>query len=143
MSTNQGPEIENQQTGKSGEELLSRMRGLAKDVLRPLETKSFENDNADVLEALSALDQIESSSRFAAGRSLQKASSLVFGRLHLEMNLSQLKASAGEKIVFDSVNPGMETEPIERLGAKIEDEEKRKIHKAEKALSHLLALNEC
>ena len=75
MSTNQGPEIENQQTGKSGEELLSRMRGLAKEVLRPLETKSFENENADVLEALSALDQIESSSRFAVGRSLQKSTS--------------------------------------------------------------------
>jgi hypothetical protein len=59
------------------------------------------------------------------------------------MNLSQLKASAGEKIVFDSVNSGMETKPMERLGAKIEDEEKRKIHKAEKALRHLLALNEC
>ena len=143
MSTNQGPEIENRQTGKSGDELLSRMRGLAKEVIRPLETISSENENADVLEALSALDQIESSSRFAAGRSLHKASSLGFGRLHLEMNLSQLKASAGEKIVFDSVNPGMETEPMERLGAKIEDEEKRKIHKAEKALRHLLALNEC
>ena len=143
MSINQGPEIENRQTGKSGEELLSRMRGLAKEVIRPLETISFENENAEVLEALSVLDQIESSSRFAAGRSLHKASSLGFRRLHLEMNLSQLKASAGEKIVFDSVNPGMETEPMERLGAKIEDEEKRKIHKAEKALRHLLALNEC
>ena len=143
MSTNQGPEIENQQTGKSGEDLLSKMRGLAKEVLRPLETKSFENENSDLLEALSALDQIESSSRFAAGRSLQNASSLGFGRLHLEMNLSQLKASAEEKIVFDSVNPRMEAEQIERLGAKIEDEEKRRIQKAEKALRHLLTLNEC
>ena len=143
MSTNQEQKIENQQTGKSGEELLSRMRGLAKEVLRPLETKSFDNKTANNLEALSVLDQIESSSRFAIGRSLHKASSLGLGRLHLEMNLSQLKASAGEKIVFDSVNPGTETEPIERLGAKIEDEEKRKIYKAEKALRHLLALNEC
>ncbi len=143
MSTNQGPEIENRQTGKSGEELLSRMRGLAKEVLRPLETISFENENVEVLEALSVLDQIESSSRFVAGRSLHKASSLGFSRLHLEMNLSPLKASVGEKIVFDSVNSGMETKPMERLGAKIEDEEKRKIHKAEKALRHLLALNEC
>ena len=143
MSTNQGPQIENQQTGKSSEELLSRMRGLAKEVLRPLEINSFEMENAEVLEALSVLDQFESSSRFAAGRSLHKASSLGFGRLHLEMNLYQLKASAGEKIVFDSVNHRMESEQIERLGAKIEDEEKRRILKAEKALRHLLALNEC
>ena len=42
-----------------------------------------------------------------------------------------MKASAGEKIVLDSVNPRIETEQIERLGPKVEDEEKRKKRKDE------------
>ena len=143
MSTNLEAQIEKQQSGKSSEELLSRMRVLAKEVLRPHETISFEKENTEVLEALRVLDQVESTSRFAAGRPFQNTSSFGLGRLHLEKNLSQLKASAGEKIVFDSGNPRVEAEQIERLGSVVEGEEKRKIHKAEKALRHILALDEC
>ena len=122
---------------------MSRIRVLAKEILQPRQAISFEKENTEVLAALSILNQVESTSRFAAGMPFQKTSSFGLGRLHLEKNLSQMKASAREKIVFDSVNPRMETEQIERLGPLAEGEEKRKIHKAEKALRHLLALNEC
>ena len=143
MSTNHEPQIKKQQSGKSNEEFLSRIRNLTKEVLRPRETISSEKENSELFVALNVLNQVESTSRFAVGRTFQNTSSFGLVRIDLENHLFQLKTSAGEKIVFDSVNPRVATERIERLGPVMEVEEKRKIHKAEKALRHLLALNEC
>jgi hypothetical protein len=61
----------------------------------------------------------------------------------LERNLGKLKIDLGEKWTLESKNKSLRRDPSGKLDPKSEEDEKRKLKKAEETMHRLLALNEC
>ena len=137
---NQTPKCDN---SKSNFELLSKMRLRIKEKNRLGETETNKNDQLEYKKAINFLEEIEEESKFARKRSLQKSVSRVLNRLLLERNLGKLKIDLGEKWTLESNNESIRRDPSGKLDFKSEADEKRKLKKAEEAMHHLLALNEC
>ena len=143
MSNHQENQIPKRDNSKSNFELLSKMRLRIKEKNRLGETEANNNDQLELKEAISLLDEIEEESNFARNRSLQKSASRGLNRLLLERNLGKLKIDLGEKWTLESNNESLRRDPSGKLDPKSEVDEKRKLKKAEEAMDRLLALNEC
>ena len=143
MSNRQETQIEKRSTSKSSNELLSKIRLLAKEYIQPTLNKVRVNQSLELQEAMSVLNQVELASNFARNRSLQKSASRGLNRLLLERNLGKLKIDLGEKWTLESNNESLRTDSSGKLDPKAEADEKRKLKKAEEAMHRLLALNEC
>ena len=143
MSNRQETQIEKRSTSKTSNELLSKIRLLAKEYIQPTLNKVRVNQSLELQEAMSVLNQVELASNFARNRSLQKSVSRGLNRLLLERNLGKLKIDLGEKWTLESNNETLRKDPSGKLDTKSEVDEKRKLKKAEEAMHRLLALNEC
>ena len=137
---NQIPERDN---SKSNFELLSKMRLRIKEKNKHAETEANNNDQLEFKKVINFLGEIEEESKFAKKRSLQKSVSRGLKRLVLERNLGKLKIDLGEKWTLVSANKSLRKDPLGKLNPKSEEDEKRKLKKAEEAMHRLLALNEC
>jgi hypothetical protein len=143
MSNRQETQIEKRSTSKSSNELLSKIRLLAKEYIQPTLNKVRVNQSLELQEAMSVLNQVELASNFARNRSLQKSASRGLNRLLLERNLGKLKFDLGEKCKLESSKVTLRQDPTGKLDPKSVLDEKRKLKKAEEAMRRLLALNEC
>ena len=135
--------IQKRDNSKSNFELLSKIRLRVKGNNTLGESGVNRNDQLELKEAISLLDEIEEESNFARNRSLQKSVSRGLNRLLLERNLGKLKIDLGEKWTLESNNESLRRDPSGKLDPKSEVDEKRKLKKAEEAMHRLLALNEC
>ena len=143
MSNHQENQILKRDNSKSNFELLSKMRLRVKGKNRLGETGANKNDQLELKEAISLLDEIEEESNFARNRSLQKSASRGLNRLLLERNLGKLKFDLGQKCRLESSKATLWQNHTGKLDPKSEVDEKRKLKKAEEAMRRLLALNEC
>ena len=143
MSNHQENYILKRDNSKSNFELLSKMRLRIKEKNRLEEIEANNNDQLEFKKAINFLEEIEEESKFARKRSLQKSVSRELNRLLLERNLEKLKIDLGKKWTLESNNESLRRDPSGKLGPKSEADEKRKLKKAEEAMHHLLALNEC
>ena len=143
MSNLQKILIQKRDNSKSNFELLSKIRLRVKGNNTLGESGVNRNDQLELKEAISLLDEIEEESNFAKNRSLQKSASRGLNRLLLERNLGKLKIDLGEKWTLESNNESLRRDPSGKLDPKSEADEKRKLKKAEEAMHRLLALNEC
>ena len=143
MSNHQENQIQKRDNSKSNFELLSKIRLRVKEKSTLGETGVNKNDQLELKEAISLLDEIEEESNFARNRSLQKSASRGLNRLLLERNLGKLKFDLGEKWTLESSKVTLHQDPTGKLDPKSEVDEKRKLKKAEEAMHRLLALNEC
>jgi len=143
MSNRQENQIQKRDNSKSNFELLSKIRLRVKENNIFGETGVNRNDQLELKEAISLLDEIEEESNFARNRSLQKSVSRGLNRLLLERNLGKLKFDLGEKCKLESSKVTLRQDPTGKLDPKSVLDEKRKLKKAEEAMRRLLALNEC
>ena len=143
MSNHQENQIQKRDNSKINFKLLSKIRLRVKENNILVETGVNRNDQLELKEAISLLDEIEEESNFARNRSLQKSASRGLNRLLLERNLGKLKFDLGEKWTLESNNETLCKDPTGKLETKSEVDEKRKLKKAEEAMHRLLALNEC
>jgi len=143
MSNQQENQIQKRDNSKSNFELLSKIRLRVKENNTLGETGVNRNDQLELKEAISLLDEIEEESNFARNRPLQKSASRGLNRLLLERNLGKLKFDLGEKCRLESSKVTLLQDPTGKLDPKSVLDEKRKLKKAEEAMRRLLALNEC
>ena len=143
MSNLQKILIQKRDNSKSNFELLSKIRLRVKGNNTLGESGVNRNDQLELKEAISLLDEIEEESNFARNRSLQKSASRGLNRLLLERNLGKLKFDLGEKCKLESSKVTLRQDPTGKLDPKSVLDEKRKLKKAEEAMRRLLALNEC
>ena len=143
MSNLQKILIQKRDNSKSNFELLSKIRLRVKGNNTLGESGINRNDQLELKEAISLLDEIEEESNFARNRSLQKSVSRGLNRLLLERNLGKLKIDLGQKWTLESNNKALRKDSSGKLDTKSEVDEKRKLKKAEEAMHRLLALNEC
>ena len=143
MSNHQENQIQKRANSKSNFELLSKIRLRVKENNILVETGVNRNDQLELKEAISLLDEIEEESNFARNRSLQKSASRGLNQLLLERNLGKLKFDLGEKCRLESSKVTLRQDPTGKLDPKSVLDEKRKLKKAEEAMRRLLALNEC
>jgi len=143
MSNQQENQIQKRDNSKSNFELLSKIRLRVKEKSTLGETGVNKNDQLELKEAISLLDEIEEESNFARNRPLQKSASRGLNRLLLERNLGKLKFDLGQKWTLESSKVTLRQDPTGKLDPKSEIDEKRKLKKAEEAMRRLLALNEC
>jgi len=143
MSNQQENQIQKRDNSKSNFELLSKIRLRVKEKSTLGETGVNKNDQLELKEAISLLDEIEEESNFARNRPLQKSASRGLNRLLLERNLGKLKFDLGQKWTLESSKVTLRQDPTGKLDPKSEIDEKRKFKKAEEAMHRLLALNEC
>ena len=143
MPNHQENQITKRENSKSNFELLSKMRLRIKEKKRLGETETNKNEQLEYKKAINFLEEIEEESKFARKRSLQTSVSRGLNRLLLERNLGKLKIDLGEKWTLESNNESLRRDPSGKLDPKSEADEKRKLKKAEEAMHHLLALNEC
>ena len=128
---------------KSNFELLSKMRLRIKEKNNLGEIEANNNDQLEFKKAINFLEEIEKESKFARKRSLKKPVSRGLNRLLLERNLGKLKIDLGEKWTLESNNESLRGDSSGILDPKAEEDEKRKLEKAEEAMHRLLVLNEC
>jgi hypothetical protein len=143
MSNHQEKQILKRDNSKYNSEILSKMRLRIKEKNRFWETEINSNDQIEFKKAINFLDEIEEKSNFARKRSLQESVSRGLNRLLLERNLGKLKIDLGEKWTLESKNKSLRRDPSGKLDPKSEEDEKRKLKKAEETMHRLLALNEC
>ena len=143
MSNHYENQILKRDNSKSNFELLSKMRLRIKEKNKLEKIEANKNDHLEFKKAINFLDEIEEESKFARKRSLHKSVSRGLNRLLLERNLGRLKFDLGEKWRLESNNKSLCRDPSGKLDPKSEADEKRKLKKAEEAMHHLLALNEC
>ena len=143
MSNHQENQIPKRHNSIRNFELLSKMRLRIKEKNRLEEVEANNNDQLEFKKAVNFLEEIEEESKFARKRSLQKTVSRGLNRLLLERNLGKLKIDLGENWTLESNNESFRRDPSGKLDPKSEEDEKRKLKKAEEAMHRLLALNEC
>ena len=143
MSNHQENQIQKRDNSKSNFELLSKIRLRVKENNILGETGVNRNDQLELKEAISLLEELEGVSIFARNRTLQKSVSRGLNRLLLERNLGKLKFDLGQKCRLESSKVTLRQDPTGKLDPKSEVDEKRKLKKAEEAMHRLLALNEC
>ena len=143
MSNYQENQIPKRDISKSKFEILSKMRLRIKEKNRLGETEANNNDQLEFKKAINFLEEIEEESKFARKRTLQTSVSRGLNRLLLERNLGKLKIDLGENWTLESNNESFRRDPSGKLDPKSEEDEKRKLKKAEEAMHRLLALNEC